>query len=667
MNSVLILMMEMCILYYMYVCTCRRRLVLLPRRQAMPRYARLCAAMSGTPGSGPHQEDSPPTGDTGQKSPGPPESEAQDTWTEADISDLHPDSLTVFQMAARAFFRCLLQSERSLLLFLNAVMGSEHPVRMSRVTATVWNFCPAGQAAPELCAVITVGASAFLFFVAEKPDVEILSTIWKACHSKELLSILGDVGKTATPLPILLLMGRKGGAARKEIVNVSEDGRRLNKAGLPVQLFRVFSGKEKERSAYEYSLIQPLRILELQWQLGKASKRSPVEQIKLLVQKIGTCLGKAAQNGYINNASMDEYYTETLELLLFLQEDLKLEGLLDISPDRLEKLVSSVFLEIEYDYPGSLSETNPRNEKDNALKALFDHNTIFAEVFSVLGLKSPGEIDPEKLEKVSPTRLLNVPGGFRMLEMDSVRVLHGKFGRICELGLGFQTGISDVISMRKVTYNAGCYMNQLIRNERASTVKERFMAIGKVLYFGERPWAGSSLRDEIADTYNQCSEILQREFDNARNPVIDLLRQPDELINQLRYDFWFVIMCLKKKPVEEWDVGDRKILYPVETIRVMQSLTDDEDYIRSLKKVEEAFGSQKGGEKMEATNLLDYFRYEGSKVGRLAEKKDTVFRMFKLDLYPQIIAKSVDLPVDTVTEMIAEFSAKGDGMAAAMP
>ena len=59
---------------------------------------------------------------------------------------------------------------------------------------------------------------------------------------------------------------------------------------------------------------------------------------------------------------------------------------------------------------------------------------------------------------------------------------------------------------------------------------------------------------------------------------------------------------------------------------------------------------------MEATYLPDYFRYEGKQT----EKKDTVLRMYRNNFSIQQIECATGLSIDTVSKLIAEFSAKDD-------
>ena len=64
---------------------------------------------------------------------------------------------------------------------------------------------------------------------------------------------------------------------------------------------------------------------------------------------------------------------------------------------------------------------------------------------------------------------------------------------------------------------------------------------------------------------------------------------------------------------------------------------------------------------MEATYLPDYFRYEGSIAGRMAEKKDMVRRMYRNGRPLHQIAEDTDLPVEVVIRQVVEFSAQMDG------
>ena len=65
---------------------------------------------------------------------------------------------------------------------------------------------------------------------------------------------------------------------------------------------------------------------------------------------------------------------------------------------------------------------------------------------------------------------------------------------------------------------------------------------------------------------------------------------------------------------------------------------------------------------MEATNLLDYFRYEGM----IGEKKDMVRRMYRNGRPLPQIAEDTGLSIEVVTKLIIELSAKDDSVAGAL-
>ena len=62
---------------------------------------------------------------------------------------------------------------------------------------------------------------------------------------------------------------------------------------------------------------------------------------------------------------------------------------------------------------------------------------------------------------------------------------------------------------------------------------------------------------------------------------------------------------------------------------------------------------------MEATYLPDYFRYEGM----MAEKKDIAIRMYRNGHPLPLIVEVTDLPIEDVTRLIIELSAKDDSVA----
>ena len=242
------------------------------------------------------------------------------------------------------------------------------------------------------------------------------------------------------------------------------------------------------------------------------------------------------------------------------------------------------------------------SKKDTVTKAFMRENTVFADAFNYLIFNGKKVIQPEQLQELDTTELVQLIAKGKNNKNESVQkyrdilkaavIMEDENADYLLLGIENQTEIHYAMPVRNMIYDALQYGNQVaaiaaqnVKEKKAPTRAEFLSGFYKadklrpvitlVLHFGANPWDGATSLHEMMDL---PLEEMRTFIQDYKIHLIDpAALEPDEL-EKFSTSLQEVLGCIKyskdKEKLSSFIRNNTRMMLEINAARVIQAITN---------------------------------------------------------------------------------------------
>ena len=242
------------------------------------------------------------------------------------------------------------------------------------------------------------------------------------------------------------------------------------------------------------------------------------------------------------------------------------------------------------------------SKKDTVTKAFMRENTVFADAFNYLIFNGKKVIQPERLQELDTTELVQLIAKGKNNKNESVQkyrdilkaavIMEDENADYLLLGIENQTEIHYAMPVRNMIYDALQYGNQVaaiaaqnVKEKKAPTRAEFLSGFYKadklrpvitlVLHFGADPWDGATSLHEMMDF---PLEEMRTFIQDYKIHLIDpAALEPDEL-EKFSTSLREVLGCIKyskdKEKLSSFIRNNTRMMLEINAARVIQTITN---------------------------------------------------------------------------------------------
>ena len=242
------------------------------------------------------------------------------------------------------------------------------------------------------------------------------------------------------------------------------------------------------------------------------------------------------------------------------------------------------------------------SKKDTVTKAFMRENTVFADAFNYLIFNGKKVIQPERLQELDTTELVQLIAKGKNNKNESVQkyrdilkaavIMEDENADYLLLGIENQTEIHYAMPVRNMIYDALQYGNQVaaiaaqnVKEKKAPTRAEFLSGFYKadklrpvitlVLHFGADPWDGATSLHEMMDL---PLEEMRTFIQDYKIHLIDpAALEPDEL-EKFSTSLREVLGCIKyskdKEKLSSFIRNNTRMMLEINAARVIQAITN---------------------------------------------------------------------------------------------
>lgn len=242
------------------------------------------------------------------------------------------------------------------------------------------------------------------------------------------------------------------------------------------------------------------------------------------------------------------------------------------------------------------------SKKDTVTKAFMRENTVFADAFNYLIFNGKKVIQPERLQELDTTELVQLIAKGKNNKNESVQkyrdilkaavIMEDENADYLLLGIENQTEIHYAMSVRNMIYDALQYGNQVaaiaaqnVKEKKAPTRAEFLSGFYKadklrpvitlVLHFGANPWDGAtSLHEMMGFPLEEMRTFIQ---DYKIHLIDPAALEPDEL-EKFSTSLREVLGCIKyskdKEKLSSFIRNNTRMMLEINAARVIQAITN---------------------------------------------------------------------------------------------
>ena len=242
------------------------------------------------------------------------------------------------------------------------------------------------------------------------------------------------------------------------------------------------------------------------------------------------------------------------------------------------------------------------SKKDTVTKAFMRENTVFADAFNYLIFNGKKVIQPERLQELDTTELVQLIVKGKNTKNESVQkyrdilkaavIMEDENADYLLLGIENQTEIHYAMPVRNMIYDALQYGNQVaaiaaqnVKEKKAPTRAEFLSGFYKadklrpvitlVLHFGADPWdVATSLHEMMDFPLEEMRTFIQ---DYKIHLIDPAALEPDEL-EKFSTSLWEVLGCIKyskdKEKLSSFIRNNTRMMLEINAARVIQAITN---------------------------------------------------------------------------------------------
>ena len=242
------------------------------------------------------------------------------------------------------------------------------------------------------------------------------------------------------------------------------------------------------------------------------------------------------------------------------------------------------------------------SKKDTVTKAFMRENTVFADAFNYLIFNGKKVIQPEQLQELDTTELVQLIAKGKNNKNESVQkyrdilkatvIMEDENADYLLLGIENQTEIHYAMPVRNMIYDALQYGNQVaaiaaqnVKEKKAPTRAEFLSGFYKadklrpvitlVLHFGADPWDGATSLHEMM--YFPLEEMRTFIQDYKIHLIDPAALEPDEL-EKFSTSLREVLGCIKyskdKEKLSSFIRNNTRMMLEINAARVIQAITN---------------------------------------------------------------------------------------------
>lgn len=242
------------------------------------------------------------------------------------------------------------------------------------------------------------------------------------------------------------------------------------------------------------------------------------------------------------------------------------------------------------------------SKKDTVTKTFMRENTVFADAFNYLIFNGKKVIQPERLQELDTTELVQLIAKGKNNKNESVQkyrdilkaavIMEDENADYLLLGIENQTEIHYAMPVRNMIYDALQYGNQVaaiaaqnVKEKKAPTRAEFLSGFYKadklrpvitlVLHFGADPWDGATSLHEMM--YFPLEEMRTFIQDYKIHLIDPAALKPDEL-EKLSTSLREVLGCIKyskdKEKLSSFIRNNTRMMLEINAARVIQAITN---------------------------------------------------------------------------------------------
>lgn len=242
------------------------------------------------------------------------------------------------------------------------------------------------------------------------------------------------------------------------------------------------------------------------------------------------------------------------------------------------------------------------SKKDTVTKAFMRENTVFADAFNYLIFNGKKVIQPERLQELDTTELVQLIAKGKNNKNESVQkyrdilkaavIMEDENADYLLLGIENQTEIHYAMPVRNMIYDALQYGNQVaaiaaqnVKEKKAPTRAEFLSGFYKadklrpvitlVLHFGADPWDGATSLHEMM--YFPLEEMRTFIQDYKIHLIDPVALEPDEL-EKFSTSLREVLGCIKyskdKEKLSSFIRNNTRMMLEINAARVIQAITN---------------------------------------------------------------------------------------------
>lgn len=242
------------------------------------------------------------------------------------------------------------------------------------------------------------------------------------------------------------------------------------------------------------------------------------------------------------------------------------------------------------------------SKKDTVTKAFMRENTVFADAFNYLIFNGKKVIQPERLQELDTTELVQLIAKGKNNKNESVQkyrdilkatvIMEDENADYLLLGIENQTEIHYAMPVRNMIYDALQYGNQVaaiaaqnVKEKKAPTRAEFLSGFYKadklrpvitlVLHFGADPWDGATSLHEMM--YFPLEEMRTFIQDYKIHLIDPAALKPDEL-EKFSTSLREVLGCIKyskdKEKLSSFIRNNTRMMLEINAARVIQAITN---------------------------------------------------------------------------------------------
>ena len=242
------------------------------------------------------------------------------------------------------------------------------------------------------------------------------------------------------------------------------------------------------------------------------------------------------------------------------------------------------------------------SKKDTVIKTFMRENTVFADAFNYLIFNGKKVIQPERLQELDTTELVQLIAKGKNNKNESVQkyrdilkaavIMEDENADYLLLGIENQTEIHYAMPVRNMIYDALQYGNQVaaiaaqnVKEKKAPTRAEFLSGFYKadklrpvitlVLHFGADPWDGATSLHEMM--YFPLEEMRTFIQDYKIHLIDPAALKPDEL-EKFSTSLREVLGCIKyskdKEKLSSFIRNNTRMMLEINAARVIQAITN---------------------------------------------------------------------------------------------